>query len=102
MKNKELTFYKINTEFLKREIEIASSNLSCCINAWRKRGYIVTIDEHSFVLSGLLADVKQNFISIYTQGKQYVWLSDETFLSFEEVHLLSRTIKALEVKKNDY
>lgn len=72
--------------------------LSECIKEWEEKGYKFEISEKGYVITGFLAGLKDKYISIRLQGKQYVWLSDETFLSYEEVHLLSKTLKALEVE----
>lgn len=93
--------YNVTPEIL-REVLLTGQmfrnqpTLDDCIKEWEKRGFEVVLQEKGYVINGFLAGVKEKYISIRLKGKQYVWLSDETFLSHEEVHLLSKTIKAWE------
>ncbi len=97
--NKEVDeLIEIIKEGLKIEESKKQPTFSECIKEWESRGFTVVSQEKGYVINGFLAGLKDKYISIRLQGKQYVWLSDETFLSYEEVHLISKTLKALEVK----
>lgn len=84
-------------------LEKDNPTFSDCIKEWGNRGFQVERKrlKRGYDISGFTAYQKEKFISISLKDKEYVWLSDETFLSFEEVQLLSKTLKALEETKDE-
>ena len=90
--------YDFNTEFLEKEIEIASPTLEQCIKEWEERGWKVEISTSTIKLDYIKFG-RLSGIHIYKGLKEVRILYEN--LHYEEFHLLSKTIKALEKMKDE-
>lgn len=91
----------IKKDLEKLEQQTYQPTLDECIKEWGKRGWKVKLLENRYFITKPLSSSEDKYISIRLKDKQFVWLHVGTILSFEEVHLLSKTIKALEVENEN-
>lgn len=88
--------YNFNTEFLEKEIEIAGTPLLECIKEWNEKGFNVDVYALEIVIHNCYIE-----FTIDLEDKKLFMEGEYNSFPYDVVHLLAKTLKALEEMKDD-